>query len=60
LQANIRSELDETLDCSHYQNRACSDQFGPVPSRQTFSLGDGDGTELRLDGGVPVSDNISV
>jgi len=33
---------------------------GPVPSRQTFSLGGGDGTELRRDGDIPVSVNISV
>ena len=33
---------------------------GHVPSRQTFSLGDDDGTELRRDGDVPVSVNISV
>jgi len=33
---------------------------GPLPSRQTFSLGGGDGTELRRDGDVPVSVNISV
>jgi len=33
---------------------------GPVPSRQTFSLGGGDGTELRRNGEVPVSVNISV
>jgi len=32
----------------------------PVPSRQTFSLGGGDGTELRRDGEVPFSVNISV
>ena len=31
---------------------------GPVPSRQTFSLGDGDGTELRRDGDVPVRENF--
>ena len=36
------------------------EHVGPVPSRQTFSLGDGDGTELRRDGDVPVSVNISV
>ena len=38
------------------------DLLGPVPSRQTFSLGNGygDGTELRLDGDIPVSVNISV
>jgi len=29
--------------------------FGPVPSRQIFSLGNGDGTELRRDGDVPIS-----
>jgi len=32
----------------------------PVPSRQTFSVGGGDGTELRRDGDFPVSVNISV
>jgi len=37
--------LDKALDCSHYQNRAGSDWFGPVPSRQTFSLGEQNGTE---------------
>jgi len=47
-----------TLDCSQYHNRAGSDRFGPVPSRPTFSLGDG--TELRLDGDCPVSVNISI
>jgi hypothetical protein len=34
------------------------EHVGPVTSRQTFSLGDG--TELRRDGDVPVSVNISV
>jgi len=36
------------------------EHVGPVPSRQTFWLGDGDGTELRRDGDVPVSVNISL
>jgi len=36
------------------------EQVGPVPSRQTFSLGDSDGTELRRDGNLAVSVNISV
>jgi len=36
------------------------EHVGLVPSRQTFSLGDGDGTELRRDGDVHVSVNISV
>jgi len=36
------------------------EHVGSVPSRQTFSLGDGDGTELRRDGDVPVSVDISV
>ena len=36
------------------------EHVGPVPSRQTFSLVDGDGTELSRDGDVPVSVNISV
>jgi len=36
------------------------EHVGHVPPRQTFSLGDGDGTELRRDGDVPVSVNISV
>ena len=36
------------------------EHVGPAPSRQTFLLGDGDGTELRRDGEVPVSVNISV
>jgi hypothetical protein len=53
-----RSVVEETQDCSHYQNRAGLDRFGPVPSSQTFSLGDG--TELRRDGDVPLSVNISV
>jgi len=35
------------------------EHVGHVPSRQTFSLVDGDGTELRRDGDVPVSVNIS-
>jgi hypothetical protein len=30
------------------------------PSRQTFSLSNGDGAELRRDGDVPVSVNISI
>jgi len=34
------------------------DWLGPVPSRQTFSLGDR--TELKLEGDIPVSVNISV
>jgi hypothetical protein len=55
-----RSVVEETQDCSHYQNRAGSDRSGPVPSRQTFSLGGGDGTEMRRDGDVPLSVNISV
>ena len=33
---------------------------GLVLSRQSFSLSNGDGTELRRDGDVPVSVNISV
>jgi len=37
-----------------------TEHVGPVPSRQTFSFGGGDGTELRRDGEVPVSVNISV
>jgi hypothetical protein len=49
--------VEETQHCSHCQNRAGSDRLGPVPSRQTFSLGDG--TELRRDGDVPLSVNIS-
>ena len=36
------------------------EHVGPVPSRQTFSLGDGDGTDLRSDGDIAVSVNISV
>jgi len=36
------------------------EHVGPVPSHQTFSLGGGDGTELRRGGDVPVSLNISV
>jgi len=44
----------------HYQNRADTDGFGPVLSRQTFSLSNGDGTELRRDGDVRVSVNISI
>jgi len=60
LQANTRSVVEETQDCSHYRNRAGTDRSGPVPSRQTFSLNNGDGTELRRDGYVPVSVNISV
>ena len=36
------------------------EQVGPVPSRQSFSLGDGDGTELRRDADVPLSVNVSV
>ena len=31
---------------SHYRNRAGTDRSGPVPSRQTFSLSNDDGTEL--------------
>jgi len=60
LQADTRSGVEETEDCSHYRNRAGTDRFGPVPSRQTFSLSNGDGTELRRDGHVPVIVNISV
>jgi len=33
---------------------------GPMPSCQTFSLGDGNGMELIRDGDVLVSANISV
>jgi hypothetical protein len=58
LQAKHSKCTGRDVDCSHYQNRAGSDRFGPVPFRQTFSLGDG--TELRLDGDVPVSVNLSV
>jgi hypothetical protein len=58
LRPDTRSVLEETLDCSHYQNRAGTDRSGPVPSRQTFSLGGV--TELRRDGDVPVTVNISV
>jgi len=36
------------------------DWFGPVPLRQTFSLSNGDGTEMGRDGDVPVCVNISV
>ena len=36
------------------------EQVGSVPSRQTFSFGDGDGMELRRDGDVPIGVNISV
>jgi len=36
------------------------EHVAPVPSRQTFSLVDGNGTELRLDGDVSVIVNISV
>jgi len=42
------------------QNRAGTERFGAVPSRQTFSLGNGDGTELRRYGDVPFSVNLSV
>jgi len=52
--------VEEMLNCSHYRNRAGTDRFGSVPSRQTFSLSNGDGTELRREGDVPVSVNISV
>jgi len=37
--------------------RVFLDWLGPVPSPQTLSRSDG--TELRLDGDVPVSVNIS-
>jgi len=60
LQANTRSVVEKTKDCSHYRNRVSTDRSGPVPSRQTFSLGNGDGTEQRRDEDVPVSVNISV
>jgi len=36
------------------------EHVGPVPSRETFSLGGGDGTELRSDGDFLVIVNISV
>ena len=36
------------------------EHVGNVPSLQTFSLVDGDGTELRRDGDVSVSVTISV
>jgi len=42
----------------HVENRACRTRA--ITSRQTFSFGDGDGMELRRDGDVPVSVNISV
>ena len=45
---------------SEWESSRFPDWLGPVPSRQTFSLSKGDGTELRLDGDVPVSVNISV
>ena len=36
------------------------EHVGPVPSRQTFFAWGRNGTELRRDGEVPVSMNISV
>jgi len=60
LQANTRTVVEQTYDCSHYRNRAGTDRSGPVSSRQTFSLSNGDGTELRRGWDVPVSVNISV
>jgi len=36
------------------------EHVGPMPSRHTFSLGNGDWTELRRNGDVPFSVNISV
>jgi hypothetical protein len=58
LASKHRSVVEEMQDCSHYQNRAGSNRFRPVPSHQTFLLGDG--TELRRDEDVPLSVNISV
>ena len=45
---------------TEHRNRAGTDRSGPVPLRQIFSLINGDGTELKRDGDVPVSMNISV
>ena len=47
LQANTRSTVEKTSEGSYYRNRAGTDRSGPVPSRQTFYLSNGDGTELR-------------
>ena len=60
LQTNTRSVVEETLDCSHYQIEQA--QTGSDPSRhvKTSSLRNVDGTELRREGDVPVSVNISV
>jgi hypothetical protein len=60
LQANTRSVVEVTQDYLHSRNRAGTDRSGPVPALQTFSLSNGDGTELRRDGDVPVSVNIFV
>jgi hypothetical protein len=62
------TQYDKTLETfcrrrswiSASESSRIPDWLGPVPSRQTFSLGDGDGTELRLDGDVPVGVNISI
>ena len=44
---------------SDYQTRGGTGRSGPVQSRQSFSLSDDEGTELRRDGDVPVSVNVS-
>jgi hypothetical protein len=36
LQTNTRSVVEETSDCSYYQNQAGTDRSGPVPSRQNI------------------------
>jgi hypothetical protein len=68
--SSISEDNQASLIASKHSTRSGADvitahiirieQVGSVPSRQTFSLGDGDGTELRRDGDGPISVNISV
>jgi len=48
LQANARSVVKETEDCSHCRNRAGTERSGPVPLRQSFSPSNRDVSETFL------------
>jgi len=59
--SSISEDNQAGLIASKHSKRSGDDIITPQNrARQTFSLGGGDGTELRRDGDVPVSVNISV